>query len=666
MRRFLFALASLIVCLFALACSATRNDSGGGPAHDSGGVPGADGTTVLPDGAVVSADGDLLGPDGSIVGADGSLVYPDTTPGPDAPTGFDAPGLDTAIGYTLVIAPVDGTVILAGGAPATVDYFAQYAGSDGTSVDVTSTATWTIDDATMGSFAGSKLTVTKAGKTTIRASAKGLTASTSLTVSPPVVIVTPGAPADSSTKFGGPVDATRKPSFVYPSNDTLVPPNMNVLEFHFLPGSGNTLFELAFLGPAVDVKVYLKCDVVGSGCAYSPDATVWKYLSDGARGKGPVTYTLRGSDGTVGGKVGVSGSQTISFGQENIVGGLYYWNAGAGATMRYEFGVTGKTAEVYMNAAKAGAATCVGCHVLSRDGTRISLGLDIPAPSPYKVFDVASKTLIYAQGTAFGGGSNFFSFSPDSSQIMTSNGISIVLRKASDGTAITDPLVAKGAMPDWSPDGVKMVFANPATTPPCIGFCGATGVDSASIDLLASTAGTWGKTAKTIVPFAGQNNFYPAFSPDNGWVIFNRSPSNANSFDAKDAQVWVVAADGGTPIKLTTASTGGDSWPKWVPEVQAYKGGSLMWLTFSSRRAYGLRMAAGTQAQLWMVAFDPAKAKAGVDPTGPAFWLPFQDLGSGNHIAQWVTKVARQPCTGPTSCESGETCVSGTCKPIIK
>jgi hypothetical protein len=438
---------------------------------------------------------------------------------------------------------------------------------------------------------------------------------------------------------------------------------MNTLEFHFLPGTGNTLFELAFLGESVEVKVYLKCDPVGSGCAYTPDATVWKYIAEGGRGKAAVKYTLRGVDGTTPGKVGVSTSQNLSFGQENMVGGIYYWNAKAGATMRYEFGVTGKTAETYMNAAKAGASTCVGCHVLSRDGTRIALGLDIPAPSPYKVFDVATKTMIYAQGSAFGGGSNFFSFSPDSKQIMTSNGISIVLRNSKDGAAIVDPLVAKGAMPDWSPDGLKMVFAAPATTPPCVGFCGSTGVDSASIQTLTYSGGAWGKTATTIVPFTTQNNYYPAYSPDGKWVIFNRSPSNANSFDAKDAQVWVVPAAGGTAVRLATASTGGDSWPKWAPAVQSYKGSQLMWLTFSSRRAYGLRLAADAQAQIWMVAFDPSKSG---DPTGPAFWLPFQDMASGNHIAQWVTTVARQPCGAVAMCEAGEACVGSRCVPVLK
>jgi hypothetical protein len=569
-----------------------------------------------------------------------------------------------AKGSPLRIVPSDATVMLVGGKPTTTEYSLMLQNLDGTESDITAEATFYIVDAALGSFAGNKLTANKEGATKVRASARGNTVETGLTIRGPVTIVTTGTPADAPTKFGGAVDAASAPKILYPNDGTIVPPNMNVLEFHYEPGGSNNLFELAFVGEGIDVKVYFKCTTVGAGCAYSPDATVWKLVADNGRGKTPVKYTLRGTDGA---KVGVSATREISFGQEDILGGIYYWNAGAGATMRYEFGVSGKAGEVYLNAPMAGASTCVGCHVLSRNGKKISVGLDIPSPSPYKVFDVATRALIYTQGTAFGGGgANFFTFSPDASQIVTSNAISLVLRDAKDGKAIKDPLANPGAQPDWSPDGKRIVYAKPGMAPPCIPpFCGATGVDSASLELLGNDTGTWGPV-KSLVPFGGKNNFYPAFSPDGSLVVFNQSPSNANSYDAKDAEVWVVKSDGGAPVKLTKASTGGDSWPKWTPVVQKYKGGNLLWVTFSSRRQYGLRLESGKTAQIWMTAIDLEKAKTGADPSYPAFWLPFQDVASGNHIAQWVTKVERKPCSMASECLMGEQCVSGVCRPVIK
>jgi Tol biopolymer transport system component len=290
--------------------------------------------------------------------------------------------------------------------------------------------------------------------------------------------------------------------------------------------------------------------------------------------------TLRGTSAKGGATVGTSAKQTIAFGEEDILGGIYYWNAGAGATMRYEFGVSGQKAETFMNAPKAGASTCVGCHVLSRDGEKISLGLDIPSPSPYKVFDVATKTQVFAQGTTFGGGANFFSFSPDKKQIMVSNGITMSLRDALTGNAIQET-VGPGAMPDWSPDGSSIVYAQAKTSPPCIGgICGSPGVSEASLRVLKNTGGTW-TAASALVIANNDNNYYPSYSPDGQWVVFNRasvgttaSGDAKSSYDALDATPWVVSSAGGVPpIALKRATSQyGDSWPTWMLREQKHRG----------------------------------------------------------------------------------------------
>ena len=227
-------------------------------------------------------------------------------------------------------------------------------------------------------------------------------------------------------------------------------------------------------------------------------------------------------------------------------------------------------------------------------------------------------------------------------------------------------------MPDWSPDGLSMVYASPQTP----AFFAVPGVSSAAL-VEMQWNGLGFDTPTTLVPFAGQNNYYPSFSPTGQWVVFNRSPSNAESFSnaapdpdagtVPDGELWAVAAAGGTPVRLSAASNpGACSWPKWAPVLHDYYGGKIMWLTVSSARAYGLRLAAGEQTQLWMMGFDPARAAAGQDPSFPAFWLPFQDMGSGNHIAQWSETVPRASCTGTGSgmCDPSEQCVNGSCVPV--
>jgi hypothetical protein len=616
-----------------------------------------------------SASGPPLGGDAGGTGADASITdgASDASPVFEVATYLDAPLAETEAGVSpIFIEPPELTLVLVGGKPVTFNYTLLAQLADGTNADITGEATWSLDDATIGSFSGATLTATKTGTTKVHAHARSITFDANLTVSNPIVITTGGAGASAPSSFGGPSGTSNAPTLVYPPDGTMVPPNMQTLEFHFLPGTGNTLFELSFEAPTMDLKVYTGCTAVGAGCVYSPDAATWALMANSLRGGDPLKWAVRGVDGTAGDPVGSTSSRALSFGQEDITGGIYYWNAGAGATIRYEFGVSGKSGELFMNAPMAGATMCVGCHVLSRDGTRIVEGLDIPSPSPYKVFDVATRSTVFAQGSTFGGGgANFFTFSPDTSKIITSNAISLTLRDATSGAVIKDPLVPNGAMADWSPDGKTIVYALPTKPAPCIPpFCGATGVDAASIQTI-TTDGTTFAPGPTIVPYAGQNNYYPSFSPDGQWVVFNRSPSNANSYDAKDAQVWIVPFAGGAAIHLSNASTGGDSWAKWTPVVQKYRDRTLLWLTFSSRRAYGLRTADGMTAQLWMTAIDPTAAMAGKDPSYPAFWLPFQDVTSGNHIAQWVTRVVRKMCTGKGDCASGEDCVAGTCKPII-
>lgn len=117
----------------------------------------------------------------------------------------------------------------------------------------------------------------------------------------------------------------------------------------------------------------------------------------------------------------------------------------------------------------------------------------------------------------------------------------------------------------------------------------------------------------------------------------------------------------GTPASV--ASPLSNSYPRWAPFVQTYKGAPLFWITFSSTRDYGLRVqnaktgmtqcyppdvletpgeahgkAYGPsckQPQLWAAITLPGGASALTDPSHAAFWLPDQDRTTHNHAAQW-------------------------------
>jgi hypothetical protein len=483
-------------------------------------------------------------------------------------------------------------------------------------------------------------------------------------------LVGPGVSANAPNQFGGADAPNAKPTIVYPPDGVMMPPNVNSLEIHFVPGAGQTLFEVAFHAPTANLVVYTQCTPLGAGCVYTPDQAFWNDLVSYARGAQPVTYTIRGVNGGSPGAVGTSAPRSIVFSDQDILGGIYFWNTG-GTVERYDWGIPGAPVETWLSPRTAGAATCVGCHVLSRDGDKGVAGKDIPSPANYGVFDVATTQPVQVNGHSVTGQGNFFSFSPDGRYLAYSDGNKIGYKDLSSNTIVSANAL-QGTMPDWSPAGDDMVLAK-GTVPP-FGFA-VPGVDHGAIQKSHYNGAGFDPPA-ILVPYNGQNNYYPAYGPTGDWVVFNRSPQNANSFanaapdpDAgttPDGELWAVSAQGGAARRLDNASDPGAlSWPKWAPVLNDYYGGHVMWITFSSQRAYGLRVPAGSKTQLWMVAFDPARAAQGLDPSFPAFYLPFQDTSGGNHIAQWVTNVARPPCTQNSDCPSNQACVQGKCKPVV-
>jgi hypothetical protein len=481
-----------------------------------------------------------------------------------------------------------------------------------------------------------------------------------------VTVIGPGADAGSPGKFGGPSDPNGGPTLAYPASGVVFPANLNSLEIHFTPSPGQTLFEIQFVSPAIELLVYTGCTPAGTGgCAYSTDQIFWEKLAGLNRGTAPIAWRIRGVNGASPGHVGTSESWTLAFSKEDIVGGLYYWNS-KGFIQRYDFGYPLQTPELYMSPQQAGALACVGCHALSRDGKAMAIGRDIPAPAPFRVYDVATRQPLVGTNGTVQGAANFFSFSPDSKQLLFSDGIKIGVMDVITGETINPSMIPLGTMPDWSPNGKLIVYSKPSTPPPAgIPIPGVQGGSIETIEILPGSLGP----PKVLVPFQGANNYYPAFSPTQTWIVFNRSPSNAESFSnappAGDGELWAVPSDGGTAIRLDNATTGGStSWPKWAPDVQTYWDGTILWLTYSTARQYGVK--SNANVQLWMVGFDPKRAEQGKDPSLPPFWFPYQDPSSGNHIAQWVTQIERQPCIDDTECPVGEFCIEGKCFPVVR
>jgi hypothetical protein len=241
---------------------------------------------------------------------------------------------------------------------------------------------------------------------------------------------------------------------------------------------------------------------------------------------------------------------------------------------------------------------------------------------------------------------NFAAYSPDGNRMVASSAGTLKVIDTSGGADNGKVLqvLADGtpghyaSHPDWSADGSRIVYVDvggPQNDTEWVFTKGSLVVVS---DMGMGVFGN----AQTIVKSNGENNYYPSFSPDGKWVLFNRGSNSA--YNDATAEAYVVSSDGAIgPIALgnanSTLPSQTNSWPRWSPFVIHEPTGDLMYFTFSSTRDYGIEIVQNPMAlqpQVWMAAFDPAKAMTNVDPSFSAFWMPYQDVKSHNHIAQWT------------------------------
>jgi hypothetical protein len=572
----------------------------------------------------------------------------------------------------LAITPADQTLTIAQGVAATSTYTVTGTYGDGHTEDVTSLVSLSLADESLGGFGvgGAFTTATDHGGTTqVLAQAGALQASTGVTIMFQETYTDPGSPGVPTTGFGGPPDPTRAPTLIYPNDGVVVPPNLGRLEFHFLPGANNTAFALTLQNSVTNITVYLACTLpMNNGCIYQPDPTLWSWLSQTNRGADPVTWSIQGTDAT-GTGVGTSSTMTLQFSNDAINGGIYYWTTTTQSIMRFDFGSTTQTAaEKYAGTELEG--TCIGCHALSKDGTKLVAEVNGQNDGRTALLDVATKAVMDDFGST--PKSIFESWNPDGSQyaaVYADSGATNFNLMIMDGntSALVNTIDVGGSSthptdhPDWSSDGTRIAYVAQGIAGTCQRF------HNGSIYQVSVASGT--PTPLVMAENNLENNYYPAYAPDNRLVVFDRSQCTSNNQTGEecdadsDPTATLMAVDsiaGGAPVAMTNANMPGiadgsttaltNSFPKFNPFMFARtnQGGHLAWITFASTRKFGLRSPpTGTEPDenpsgtlLWMTAID-LDAPAGTDPSSAAFALPFQDLTTSNHIAQWTEQVVQ-------------------------
>lgn len=574
---------------------------------------------------------------------------PDSRGGGNHPDGGGMVALDS-----ITVTPASATLTTTNpGAVATQAFVATGHFSDGHTEDVTAAIGWTVSDQGIGSVAAGTFTgaATRGGVATVNAVQGSITGSATITVKYVSSRVSTDdgstAPANSPTLFGtGTDDPTLAPPLAYPLDGAQVPHNLGLLEVQWKKPSGAAdLFEVSFSSPTIDYRVYTNA-LQANGGRLSLTPAEWSSLSDSNSGQ-TVAVKVRGVATAAPGKIGSSPTVNLAIGAADVNGGIYYFapvsgtGMGTGAIVRHSFGDTTGTATQFY--APNSGQRCVGCHVITRDGTKMAVTYD-GGNQNAAIVSVPNLTMLMAENPAEKW--NFAAYSPDGMRMVASSGGTLKIIDTSGGAnngkilqVLADGSAGHYAShPDWSADGSRIVYVDvggPQNDTEWVFTKGSLVVVS---DMGMGVFGN----PKTIVTSNGENNYYPSFSPDGKWVLFNRGSNSA--YNDATAEAYVVSSDGTVgPIALGNANSTlpnqTNSWPRWAPFVAHEPTGDLLYFTFSSTRDYGIEIVqnpSALQPQVWMAAFDPAKAAMNVDPSYSSFWMPYQDVKSHNHIAQWT------------------------------
>ena len=332
-----------------------------------------------------------------------------------------------------------------------------------------------------------------------------------------------------------------------------------------------------------------------------------------------------------------------------------------------------------------GEATCIGCHAITNDGRTMAFVIGGSGPSDLALLDLSTRTLALMDPAAMTATpalaqlakdrkadfSTLIAFNRDGSEMVNMYRGRLYLRgvqwtvgqtapvnfapdnpltfSASGSNALTDPF--------WSFDGTRFAFTS--YDPTAVSLPDGDFKNGGHIWIATSDGTTIHDDAAEIVPVeTGYTHYNPAISSDTRLIAFNRSSCDGadtpgsygtdpcDGYDDPSATLWITTPDGGTRFQLVTADGpdgSGDSWPRWSPNHGMFRGHSLYWLAFSSRRAYGLQInqkgLATSKPQLWLSAVT-IDSEPSSDSSHSSFWLPNQNADqanpTGNHVPQWA------------------------------
>jgi WD40-like Beta Propeller Repeat len=500
----------------------------------------------------------------------------------------------------------------------------------------------------------------------------------------PTPVIAGTAPTNAPSLFGPTTQGATSsgPCLVEPGTDAVFPQNWLRPLFTWQPAAGENLFELRLhvANQIDDLVVYT-------------DASSWtmpKTMWDALRTHSPteaMTLTVRGgvlSNGMLQSE-SLGTSTPMGIAPVQATGAIVYWTTNdtmTGSAALKGFSPGDESVEVVLTPTQYSqeqqtTSFCIGCHSSTPDGDFVAFTTTTSAQQTWS----DALALIDPDGGTVGSAPSYLTptaaaalartsegaltFSPahwqtgdrrgivsyDPGGTGTNVGLTWVDFEATSATQASATMARNGdsqlaGAPAWSHDGTKIVYVS--TNRVCTGRLGnctpqytqPQDVGSrAALDTVPYAAGAGG--AATPVPGASDStsqSYYPSFSPDDQWILFNQIPNDDNMYDQPAAELFVVPAAGGTATRLAAndpAQCSGvvspgitNSWGKWAPTALPANGGTYYWVVFSSKRM-------SSTPQLYIASL--VVGADGTLTTHGAIYLWNQPATEANHTPAWDT-----------------------------